>query len=325
MTMMNYKHCPSAIAATPAMRAHVTARNFLIGQSDRLTRSSPERVRFYLESLLADQDPAPAEGVIPVVLDRFDSLMSISAGGKPFIYTNGHSASLHFDVLSVHSEMDVKAPCRLVLGYTQSMMGFLLFHQNPRTIAMIGLGGGSMPKYCHRYLPDASIVVLENNASVIALRDHFHIPPDDERLSIQLGDGADFVKRACQKYDVLVVDGFNRTGQPAQLCSQAFYDDCYEMLADDGIMVVNLIDNDYVSHLYIERMRRSFDGAVITIPAIDSLNKIVFSCKGASLHTPNQVLIKRLKKIAAAHTVDLCQVLQTILRQRRLESVMRVA
>lgn len=258
-----------------------------------------------------------------MVLDRFDSLMSISGGGEPFIYTNGHSASLHFDVLSVHSEMDIKAPYRLVLGYTQAMMGFLLFHQNPKSIAMIGLGGGSMPKYCHRYLPDASIVVLEKNAHVIALRDHFHIPQDDERLSIRCADGSDFVKCADKKYDVLVVDGFDRIGQPPQLCSQEFYDDAYQTLDDDGIMVVNFIDNAYVTQLYIERVRRSFGGAVITIPAIESLNKIVFACKGTSLQTPNQVLIKRLKKIAAAHTVDLCLILQSILRQRRLELAMR--
>ena len=317
---MQYKPYPSAISSAPAPGLRITTRNLPAGRSDRRAKPSPERVRFYLESLAADQNPAPEDGATPMVIDRFDSLMSLSGGGKPFVYTNGRSASLHFDVLSVHSEMDIKAPSRLVLGYTQSMMGFLLFHQNPKAIAMIGLGGGSMPKYCHRYLPEASITVLENNAGVIALRNHFHIPPDDERLSIQLADGADFVKCTDRKYDVLVVDGFNLTGQPPQLCSQSFYDDCYAALAVDGIMAVNLIDNEYLSQLYIERMRHSFGGAVIVIPAIESLNRIVFACKGAGLQAPNRILIKRLKKLAAAHTVDLCHVLHTILQQRRLEA-----
>ena len=32
------------------------------------------------------------------------------------------------------------------------MMGFLLFKPQPRSIGMIGLGGGSLAKFCYRYL-----------------------------------------------------------------------------------------------------------------------------------------------------------------------------
>ncbi len=256
-----------------------------------------------------------------MLLNRFDHLMSISNNGKPFIYTNGRSAFLHFDILAVQSEMDVNAPYRLVLSYTRTMMGFLLFHQAPKSIAMIGLGGGSMPKYCHRYLPEASIVVLEKNEEVIALRDHFLIPEDDDRLSIHCADGVDFVKTAEQQYDVLVVDGFDKAGQPPRLCSQDFYDDCYRLLAQDGIMVVNLIDNDEVNEIYLDRMRRSFDDAVITVPVFESHNRIAFACKGDSLQLSNQVLIGRLRAIAASHPMDLHQVLKGILQQRQLELV----
>ena len=41
-----------------------------------------------------------------------------------------------------------------------------------------------------------------------------------------------------------IVDGFDITGQPEQLCSQRFYDDCYNALTPDGVMVVNLSDRD---------------------------------------------------------------------------------
>lgn len=256
-----------------------------------------------------------------MLLDCFDSLMSFSDNEKPFIYKNGHSASLHFDLTSVHSEMDVRAPYRLVLGYTQAMMGFLLFHDNPKSIAMIGLGGGSLPKYCYRYLPGASTIVLEKNESVIALRHHFCIPDDDTRLQVLCADGADFVKKAQRKFDVLIVDGFDKTGQPAQLCSQRFYDDCYNVLERDGIMVVNLLDNDVVTDIYLDRMHRSFDGAVTVIPAFDSENKIAFACRGAMLDLPNRALIKRVREIAADHTVDLYPVAQNILRQRRFNAI----
>ena len=51
------------------------------------------------------------------------------------------------------------------------MMGFLLFIPSPARILMVGLGGGSLAKFCFRHLPDAAIDVVEINPHVIALRD----------------------------------------------------------------------------------------------------------------------------------------------------------
>ena len=67
--------------------------------------------------------------------------------------------------------MDLRDPSALDLEYTQTMMGFLLFLPQPQRIAMIGLGGGSLAKFCHRYLPRTRIQVVEINPHVIALRD----------------------------------------------------------------------------------------------------------------------------------------------------------
>ena len=85
------------------------------------------------------------------------------------------------------------APERLVLDYTRTMMGFLLLQPAPQRIAMIGLGGGSLLKYCRRHLPDAEFTAVEISPEVIALRRQFGIPDDDARLRVVCADGADFV------------------------------------------------------------------------------------------------------------------------------------
>ena len=41
------------------------------------------------------------------------------------------------------------------------MMGFLLFQPAPARIAMIGLGGGSLAKYCALKLPEADFTAIE--------------------------------------------------------------------------------------------------------------------------------------------------------------------
>lgn len=45
---------------------------------------------------------------------------------------------------------------------------------------MIGLGGGSMPKWCYHQLPATDITVIEISPIVISLREQFYIPADND-------------------------------------------------------------------------------------------------------------------------------------------------
>jgi spermidine synthase len=279
------------------------------------------RMRDYLESLLLAENLPPKAQHIAMLLDSFNQLVRYSTSGKPIVYKKRNSVALLFDVCAVQSEMRLDAPEELVLGYTHTMMGFLLFNTDPGKVAMIGLGGGSMPKYCYRHLPKTSIVVAENDPHVIVLRDHFHVPKDDARFQVLCEDGADFVARTSGEFDVLVVDGFDRAGQPEQLCSQQFYDACHAALAPNGIMVANLLGDVVQTDACLERIHQAFNGAVLVIDALDSLNKIVFACNGNALELPEQVLLGRLRSLECEHVVSLRQTAQSILQQRRLARV----
>lgn len=175
------------------------------------------------------------------------------------------------------------APWQLALDYTRTMMGFLLYHPAPRRIGMIGLGGGSLAKFCYRHLPDSRILVLEINPHVIALRDDFAVPPDDARFRVLAADGAQFLATQAPQFDVLLVDGFDAHGQPAALCSAAFYADCLAALAPGGMLVVNLHFDHPDYPLQTERLRLAFGGNVIDVLAAEKSNGIVFASAGTAL------------------------------------------
>lgn len=238
------------------------------------------RLRRHVESMLLAEGLPPTPQNIAMLINDFAQLFTLSRNGGPILYRKRHTLSLLFDVFSVQSEMRLEAPDELVLGYTQSMMAFLMFQPNPREIAMIGLGGGSLAKFCYRHLPECAITVAEIDPQVIALRDCFHIPADDARFHVHCMDGAELVGRQPQRFDVLVVDGFDCEGQPAQLCSQQFYDDCFAALTAGGVMVVNLLYDERDTAQYLARIQHSFNGAVTVIDSYDSLNKVVFAFKG---------------------------------------------
>jgi hypothetical protein len=103
---------------------------------------------------------------------------------KPFLAEDGRTRALHFCWTYVQSRMRLDDPVALQMTYTRMMMSFLLFHTTPRAIAILGLGGGSLAKYCHRNLPEARIVAVECNRDVLAMRGEFAVPPDDARFTV---------------------------------------------------------------------------------------------------------------------------------------------
>ena len=230
---------------------------------------------------------------------------------KPFVYRRHGTLSLHFNFMAIQSEMRCAAPDELLIPYTRTMMGFLLFKPQPESIVMIGLGGGSLPKYCHAKLPHASVVVTEINPDVIAFRNLFCVPPDGERFRVLCEDGAGFVRHASNSIDVLLVDGFDLGGQSAQLCTQAFYDDCYVSLAPEGVIVINLAAEDPNLERSVARIRRSFPDAVV-VDSEDYTNRVVFASKGNRFDLPFEQLCARLVALELRHPIGLRDTLQLI-------------
>lgn len=202
---------------------------------------------------------------------------------KPFVRDDGTARSLHFTLDELQSRMNMRSPWQLEVDYTRTMMGFLLFKPAPAHMAMVGLGGGSLAKFCYRQLPGCLISVVEINPHVIALRGDFQVPEDDARFQVIEGDGAAFVASHVGAFDTLLIDGFDHEGQPAQLCSQAFYDHCFSALAPDGILVVNLHYDDPDYAVWVGRIQRSFGGNAVEICAVEKSNCIVFASRGAAI------------------------------------------
>ncbi len=193
----------------------------------------------------------------------------------PFVKRSWLLTSLQFTATEAQSRMWTFRPQALLVGYTRSMMGFVRFVGHPERIAMIGLGGGSLAKYCYRHLPQAAIDVVEISPQVIALRNTFRVPKDDARFRVHLDDGALFLRRHRRRYDVLLVDGYDETGIPAPLASQRFYNDCHAALAEGGVLVVNLFCADADRHL--QRIRKRFGAAMVSVPQPPMSNQVVFA------------------------------------------------
>jgi len=144
---------------------------------------------------------------------------------------------------------------------------------------MIGLGGGSIAKFFHRRLRKTRVRVVElDERIVLAAREHFALPPDDARLKIEVGDGAEALAPEC--CDVLIVDAFEDELHVPRLASGEFYDGAFLALTEPGAMVVNFMNDDPKFDQTLQRLERAFGGAVLCMPALYDPNIAVFALKG---------------------------------------------
>lgn len=236
---------------------------------------------------------------------------------RPYLYEDEDSVSLHFDLHSIQSRMQRDDPTALVLGYTRLMVGSLLLQPAPQQVLMIGLGGGSLPKYLHHHRPQADVTVVEINPHVIALRERFAIPPDGERFRVVLGDGAVHVAALATPVDLLMVDGFTYDGQPEALCTADFYAACRQALSPQGVLVVNLQADDSLTPVYRERLALTFDGAVLALRSNDGGNVVVLAgapCLAVTAARLKQALAAASTCASADHQALLATVSTELLR-----------
>lgn len=204
--------------------------------------------------------------------------------------------ALHIGSDTIQSAMRVARPHELEISYTRSMMAFLLFHPDPRQVLMVGLGGGSLAKFIYHRLPRTRAVAVEVNPRVVAVaRQFFHVPPDDQRLAVVIGDGAAYVSNDKLTADVIMVDGYDAESQVEALSTPGFYRDCARALGGSGILVVNLWGGDRNFTTCVERIARAFDHRVACLPAGKPGNVVVLAMR----QSPGQPTWQELRARAA--------------------------
>ena len=195
----------------------------------------------------------------------------------PFLVDTGEFLTLQFSEWDIQSRMRKAAPTELVLSYTQAMMAFMLFNAAPQDVLIVGLGGGSLAKFCHRYLPQARITTLEISREVIALREAFHVPPDSERFRVIHADAGDWLPRHDAVADVLLLDGYSETDVPLSISGAGFYARCARVLTPQGILVANInlgVSED--SRVARRQLERAF-ARTISIRSSAGHNDILFA------------------------------------------------
>lgn len=216
--------------------------------------------------------------------------------------------SLHIGSDTVQSAMRLARPDDLELSYTRAMMACLLFHENPKSFLMIGLGGGSVTKFVYRQLPESLVHAVELDPQVLAVaRQCFLLPDNDERLKVVIDDGAQHVARDTVEADVIMVDGYNAESHVEELATLAFYRHCRQRLAPGGLLVVNLWGGDRSFNEVLKRIENAFEEGTLCLPARKPGNVIAFGFRDAPGALRWSTLRERAAALEALHGLEFTQ------------------
>ncbi len=216
---------------------------------------------------------------------------------------------LHFGTPWVQGGMDLSDPARLVFDYTQQMMSWLLFLDPPRTpqrIGMLGLGAGSLARFCLKHTRSKVQVVEWNPRVTAACHSMFKLPAQGPRLNVEHDDAGEWVLRpendsSCR---VLMVDLYDAQARGPVRDSLEFYQGCRRVISGDGeagVLVVNLFGDHDSFGANLNRITEAFQGRVATLPELDEGNRIVLAFSGPPLEVEASVLLARAEAVQARY------------------------
>lgn len=155
--------------------------------------------------------------------------------------------------------INTKAPDRFVMNYTQMMMSSLFVNPQPKSILIVGLGGGTLPRALAQVLPTTRIDVVEIDPAVVRVAKQYFGFATDARTTVIEADGRVYVKRALREkrqYDLIMLDAFDHEYIPEHLLTREFLEEVQSLLSPKGVLAANTFSSsrlyDHESTTYFE-------------------------------------------------------------------------
>ena len=193
---------------------------------------------------------------------------------------------LHLDSIWVQGAMRIRKPQVLELEYIQRMMVWMLWREAAELseghAVQLGLGAAAITRFCHKVLRMQTTAVEINPTVISACRAWFQLPADDERLKVVNADAARWVLEAePQQAQVLNVDLYDHEAASPVLDDEDFYAACRNLLAEGGLMTVNLFGRNASFARSASRIARVFGSTQVwTLAPTKEGNTVLVAGRG---------------------------------------------
>jgi len=136
-------------------------------------------------------------------------------------------------------------------------------HPNPKRVLVVGGGDGGSIREVIKHPTVEEAVLAEIDGRVVEVCRKY-LPSiagalTDPRVTLAIGDGIAHVREHKGEYDVILIDSTEPVGPAVGLFSREFYQDVYEALTPDGIMVAQS-ESPFVNQDVIRMIHQNLTG-----------------------------------------------------------------
>ncbi len=256
------------------------------------------------------------------IMNRYGGIVihqSRDEHGTIEVVEDGAFRSLHFGSEPKQSSMELHDPLRLALTYTRAMTTALLFNDNPRSVLLIGLGGGSLAKFLLHHFPGCRVDAVEYREAVYKVARGYFRLPDDPRLTMHFADAGDFIRQAAPEYgnyDLILVDAFTAEGIARSTCGLSFFESCRARLAPQGVLAANLWSGDFIKLTDIlQDISDNFEGRTLRLPVEGKANVIGLATQQGSPKKELRRLAERARALQMRTGVEFAVFLNQLRRE----------
>jgi spermidine synthase len=131
-------------------------------------------------------------------------------------------------------------PTHLEFAYIRHLTAAFALSPRPHRVLFIGLGGGTLPMFLRRHLPEAHVDIVELDPAVVACASGFMGFVPDARMTVHVADGRAFLEGSRERWDLIVLDAYGEDNIPYALTTRAFLSTVAARVAPGGLVAANL-------------------------------------------------------------------------------------
>jgi spermidine synthase len=147
--------------------------------------------------------------------------------------------------------MNLSNPDRVVFAYARMAFGGLLLNPEPRSILIVGLGGGTLPTVFAALFPEATVHAVEIDEAILRVAKQYFNFVESEKVRVFVQDARVYTKRAAirnQQYYMIIMDAFTGDYIPEHLMTVEFLQEVQAILSENGVVVANTFSTSNLYH-----------------------------------------------------------------------------
>jgi spermidine synthase len=230
------------------------------------------------------------------------------------IKANANTLELRSNSNTLQSVINIDHPEKLALKNLQYLVAILLFMPQPKSILLLGTGGGSLVHFLRHHYPNSHLTGVDIDGELLDLmHDKMYLPQADNRLTYVINDAAKYLQRCNQTFDLILVDIFIGDQSPDWLLSANNMQRLYSLLNKSGAVAYNLlIDDESKFSQYYRDLRNAFSQQTLCIPIAGYDNTIAYGFRYQAEEQDMSSYMQLALDLGETHDINYIEILSAI-------------